>query len=37
MANYLLMALFFGVIVSIPVGWYLLGIKSYGTGFYHQP
>jgi hypothetical protein len=35
--QYILMAIFFGVIAIIPIGWYLLGIKSYGTGDYHQP
>jgi len=37
LANYLLMALFFGVVVAIPVLWFLVGIKTYGTGDYHQP
>ncbi len=36
-ANFLLMVLFFGVIVAIPVLWFLVGIKTYGTGDYHQP
>ncbi len=36
-ANFLLMGLFFGVIVAIPVLWFLVGIKTYGTGDYHQP
>lgn len=36
-ANFLLMVLFFGVIVVIPVLWFLVGIKTYGTGDYHQP
>jgi hypothetical protein len=35
--QFTLMAIFFGVLVAVPVGWYLLGIKSYGTGDYHQP
>jgi hypothetical protein len=33
LTQYVLMGIFFGVIV----GWYLLGIKSYGTGDYYQP
>jgi nitrogen fixation protein FixH len=37
LTNYVLMAIFFGVIVAVPVMWYLLGIKTYGTGDYHQP
>jgi biopolymer transport protein ExbB/TolQ len=37
LVQYVLMAIFFGVIAAIPVMWYLLGIKSYGTGDYHQP
>lgn len=36
-ANFLLMVVFFGVIFAIPVLWYVLGIKTYGTGDYHQP
>ena len=36
-ANYLLMVLFFAVIVAIPTLWFLVGIKTYGTGDYHQP
>jgi len=35
--QFALMAVFFGVIAAIPIGWFLLGIKSYGTGDYHQP
>jgi hypothetical protein len=31
------MVVFAGVILAIPTGWFLLGIKSYGTGDYHQP
>jgi hypothetical protein len=37
LTQYVLMGIFFGVVVAIPVGWYLLGIKSYGTGDYYQP
>jgi hypothetical protein len=32
-----MMGIFFGVIVLIPILWFVLGIKSYGTGDYHQP
>ena len=35
--QYGLMVVFFGVIAAIPSGWYLLGIKTYGTGDYYQP
>jgi len=35
--QYVLMAIFFGVIVAIPTLWFLVGIKTYGTGDYHQP
>jgi hypothetical protein len=35
--QFALMVVFFGVIAAIPIGWFLLGIKSYGTGDYHQP
>ena len=37
LANFLLMVLFFGVIAAIPVLWFCVGIKTYGTGDYHQP
>jgi hypothetical protein len=37
LANYLLMVLFFAVIAAIPILWFLVGIKTYGTGDYHQP
>lgn len=35
--QFVLIAIFFGVIVAIPTLWYLVGIKTYGTGDYHQP
>ena len=35
--QYGVMVVFFLVIAAIPAGMYLLGIKSYGTGDYHQP
>jgi len=35
--QYVLMAVFFGVIAFIPAAWFVLGLKSYGTGDYHQP
>jgi hypothetical protein len=35
--QYALMAVFFGVIAFIPAAWFVLGLKSYGTGDYHQP
>ena len=35
--QYGLMAVFFGVIIFIPAAWIALGLKSYGTGDYHQP
>jgi hypothetical protein len=35
--QYILMAIFFGVIAFIPAAWFVLGLKSYGTGDYHQP
>jgi ABC-type Na+ efflux pump permease subunit len=37
LTQYVLMAIFFGVIFALPVAWFALGIKSYGTGDYHQP
>jgi hypothetical protein len=37
LADYLLMVVFFGVLAAIPTLWYLVGIKTYGTGDYHQP
>jgi hypothetical protein len=37
LVDYILMVVFAGVILAIPTGWFLLGIKSYGTGDYHQP
>jgi hypothetical protein len=36
-ANFLLMVVFFGVIAVIPIAWFLVGLKTYGTGDYHQP
>ncbi|GAC1309352.1 MAG: hypothetical protein NVS2B3_06830 [Vulcanimicrobiaceae bacterium] len=36
-AQFGLMAVFFGVLVAIPTLWFLVGIKTYGTGDYHQP
>ena len=35
--QYVLMAIFFGVLAVIPILWYVVGIKTYGTGDYHQP
>ena len=35
--QYVLMGIFFAVIAAVPVAWYLLGLKTYGTGDYHQP
>jgi hypothetical protein len=35
--QFVLMIVFFGVIAFIPTAWFLLGLKSYGTGDYHQP
>ena len=32
-----LMAVFFGVFALIPTLWLLVGLKTYGTGDYHQP
>ena len=37
LTNFILMGVFFGVLGAVPVMWYLLGIKTYGTGDYHQP
>ncbi len=37
LTNLILMGVFFGVLGAVPVMWYLLGIKTYGTGDYHQP
>jgi hypothetical protein len=37
LVQYVLMIVFFGVIAFVPIGWFLLGLKSYGTGDYHQP
>ncbi len=37
LAQWLMMVLWLAVIVAIPVGWFLVGLKSYGTGDYHQP
>ncbi|GAC1307704.1 MAG: hypothetical protein NVSMB19_20600 [Vulcanimicrobiaceae bacterium] len=37
LTQYLLMLVFFGVLVAIPTLWLLVGIKTYGTGDYHQP
>ncbi|GAC1459197.1 MAG: hypothetical protein NVS3B17_04940 [Vulcanimicrobiaceae bacterium] len=37
LTQFVLMAVFFGVLVAVPVLWYLVGIKTYGTGDYHQP
>jgi hypothetical protein len=34
---YILMGVFFAVIGAVPIAWYLLGLKTYGTGDYHQP
>jgi hypothetical protein len=28
---------FLAVLVAIPVLWYVVGIKTYGTGDYRQP
>ncbi len=35
--QYVLMGVFFAAIAVIPVAWYFLGVKTYGTGDYHQP
>ena len=35
--NFILMAVFFGVLLAVPIAWYLLGRFTYGTGDYHQP
>ncbi len=37
LVDYILMAVFGGVILFIPTAWFVLGLKSYGTGDYHQP
>ncbi len=37
LSNYLLLVVFAGAIGVIPVLWYFLGVKTYGTGDYHQP
>ena len=37
LTQFILMGVFFGVIAAIPIAWYLLGLKTYGTGDYHQP
>lgn len=37
LTQFVLMGIFFLVIVAVPAAWYLLGIKTYGTGDYHQP
>jgi len=37
LVQFVMMGIFFGVIALIPILWYVLGIKSYGTGDYHQP
>ncbi len=37
LTQYVMMAIFFAVIAAVPIGMYLLGIKTYGTGDYHQP
>jgi hypothetical protein len=34
---YILMGVFFAVIAAVPIAWYFLGLKTYGTGDYHQP
>ncbi len=34
LAQYLLMALWGAVIAAIPIGWFLLGLKTYGTTDY---
>jgi hypothetical protein len=31
------MGVFFAVIGAVPIAWYFLGLKTYGTGDYHQP
>ncbi|MGP6188478.1 MAG: hypothetical protein ACLPSH_00020 [Vulcanimicrobiaceae bacterium] len=33
----LMAAFFLGTIAVIPIGWYFLGRKTYGTGDYNQP
>jgi ABC-type Na+ efflux pump permease subunit len=35
--QYGLMVVFFGVLAAIPALWLIVGIKTYGTGDYHQP
>jgi hypothetical protein len=35
--QYVLMGVFFSVIAAVPIAWFLLGLKTYGTGDYHQP
>jgi len=37
LVDYLLMVVFFGIIGIIPTLWFLVGLKTYGTGDYHQP
>jgi hypothetical protein len=37
LTQYVLMGIFFGVIGAVPLAWFLLGLKTYGTGDYHQP
>jgi hypothetical protein len=37
LVQFVMMGIFFGVIALIPILWFVLGIKSYGTGDYHQP
>jgi ABC-type Na+ efflux pump permease subunit len=36
-SHWLLMVVFFGVLFAIPILWYVVGIKTYGTGDYWQP
>ena len=35
--QYWIMALFLAVIVAIPLLWFAVGRKTYGTGDYRQP
>ncbi len=37
LTQYILMAIFFGVFAVVGIGWYFLGVKTYGTGDYRQP
>jgi len=37
LTQYVLMGIFFSVFALVGLGWYFVGIKTYGTGDYHQP